>query len=130
MHKIFSRIKYIFLESDLSMSSLIFGMSLMLWGMVAIMIGHVDLLAFAGPTKTIIANWIWALNYIVLGACFITVAILNHPSLLTMLVGAYASLVWTWIASIRQFPVLTSGVTLNIFVVLMGVLLIVRSRKK
>lgn len=129
MRKMLSRLRYVLLESDPSLAGLMFGIALLVWGFVAINIGKHDLIAFAGPLNAVFASWVWVLNFIGLGVLFLVVTMLNFPPMLSLFVGSYACIIWTWLASLRKFPVATSGVTLNIMVIVMGLLLIVRSRR-
>jgi ABC-type uncharacterized transport system permease subunit len=47
-----------------------------------------------------------------------------------MLVGAWATLVWGWIAFVRLENEHTSGIVLNFIVILVGILLVQRSSRK
>lgn len=130
MEKLLNRLRYIWLESDMSLSNMLFGLSLILWGAVAATMGQQDLHTFAGPLDNVVATWVWVLNYFVLGGLFISVSLLNNPPLLGLITGTYATFIWIWISAIRNYPVFTSSVALNSFVIIIGFLLIIRSRKK
>lgn len=130
MQKLLTRLKYIWLESDMSLANFLFGLSLILWGTVAITMAPNDLHTFAGPLDGLVKFWVWALNYFLLGGLFLVVSMLNNPSTLGLLTGTYATFVWLWVSLLRPYPIVTSGAALNSFVVIIGILLIIRSRKR
>lgn len=122
------RIKYILLEADITLASFMMGLALVAWGLVAVFKAPNDFFAFSDAMR--IGNtWFWLFNYLSAGAGFLYVAYKNLPSMPSLLIGSYAILVWTWVASIRDASNLTSGVVLNLIVILMGLLLVQRSSK-
>lgn len=123
------RLKEILLESDVSLASFMMGAGLIMWGVVAIFMAPTDFFTFASSMK-FLGTWFWFINYTLVGSGFIYAAIKKFPPFLSLCVGGYAALIWTWIASIRGFSNFTSGVTLNIIVIVMGILLVQRSGTK
>ena len=124
-----NRTKEIFLESDISLASTLLGLGLIFWGLFAILMAPGDFFTFA-VSMQVASTWFWFANYMGAGIGFIMAAYLRLPTGLSLIVGTHACLVWTWIAAIRGFSNLTSGVTLNGIVIVMGVLLVQRSGKK
>ena len=123
------RIKEILLESDLSLASFLLGLGLIFWGLFAINMAPTDFFSFADSMR-VGTGWFWLANYLIGGAGFIAAAYYRFPPGLSLFVGTHACLVWTWIAVIRGYSNITSGVTLNVLVVVMGLLLTQRSGKK
>lgn len=123
------RLNEIFLESDLSLAAMLMGICLVLWGLVAFIVSPSDFYSFSRDMK-LGSPWLWLANYLVVGALFVAVAYHKFPPLPSLLVGTYACLVWTWVASVRGSSNVTSGVTLNILVIVMGMLLVQRSGRK
>jgi hypothetical protein len=102
------------------------GLGLIMWGLIAAVMAPSDLYTFSNNLHFGTTAF-WIANYIVVGILYITAAIRNHPPMLSLLVGGYSTLIWTWIASMRGTANFTSGVTLNIIVIVMGLLLVQRS---
>ena len=123
------RLREILLDSDLTIAAFILGWGLIFWGGVAVSIRPSDLLTFAGSMEAG-SPIFWVANYIGVGMGYIWVSYKRFPPLSSLLIGGYSCLVWTWIASIRGSSNITSGVTLNAVVILMGVLLVQRSARK
>lgn len=123
------RLREILLESDLSLASFLLGLGLIFWGIFAIGMAPQDFFSFADSMR-VGNSWFWLSNYILAGLGFMAAAYFRFPSGLSLLVGTHACLIWTWIAAIRGFSNITSGVTLNVLVVVMGLLLTQRSGKK
>lgn len=123
------RFKEIFLESDISLACTMLGLGLIFWGCVAIYMNPADFFSFSEAMK-FGTTWMWFANYAMAGCGFIWAAHRKFPPALSLLVGTHACLVWTWIASVRGFSNVTSGITLNAIVICMGALLIQRSGKR
>ena len=121
-----NRIKEIFLQSDISLASMMLGLGMIFWGLFAVVMAPGDFFTFADSMK-FAGTWFWFCNYVLSGSGFIYVALRRFPAMPSMLIGTHACLVWTWIAAIRGFSNVTSGVTLNFIVITMGLLLVQRS---
>ena len=123
------RTKEIFMDSDISLAAMMLGIGMIFWGGFAVVMAPGDFFTFA-VTMQFAGTWFWLANYILSGIGFIYVAHQQFPSTVSLIVGAHACMVWTWIATIRGFSNITSGVTLNFIVIAMGVLLVQRSGRK
>ena len=122
-----SRIKHILLQSDLSLSTFVLGIALVLWGVIAFFMVPLDLVAFVGDFSKG-TPLLWAINYVVAGIGFVWVTLKGFPAMSSLLVGCYCCVMWTWIASVRNYSSnLTSGLTLNLVVIFLALLLIQRS---
>lgn len=124
-----SRIHEILLESDLSLSALILGAAMIFWGVTAMVMAPADFFTFA-DTMRLGTTWFWFWNYTMVGAGFMCCAVRKFPPLTSLLIGGYAVLAWTWVASMRGSANFTSGVTLNAVVIVMGCLMVQRSGAK
>lgn len=124
-----NRIKEIVLDSDISLASMLMGVGLIMWGLVAVFMAPDDFFTFADTVK-VAGTWFWLANYVGIGIGFIYVSIHGFPPFSSLLIGGYATLAWAWIAAMRGFSNFTSGVTLNFIVIVMGCLLVQRSGRK
>lgn len=123
------RINEILMDSDLSLSAFILGAALILWGMTAVIMAPEDFFTFA-DTMHVGSTWFWFANYVLIGFGFMCCAYRGFPPLMSLLIGGYAVLAWTWVASMRGTANFTSGVTLNAVVIVMGCLMVQRSGKQ
>ena len=123
------RLYEILFESDLSMACFMLGLGLIAWGLVAVFMAPADFFSFADGMR-FGGVWFWFANYMIAGYGFVYVAMHRFPQGISMLVGVHAGLVWTWIAGIRGFSNITSGITLNAIVIVMGFLLCQRTGVK
>jgi hypothetical protein len=126
---IMKRIKEILLDSPLDLSAFLLGIALVAWGIVAYFLAPDDYFNFAQATKYFSIHF-WLANYILVGIGFVLTAIHRFPPVGSMLVGAWATLVWGWIAFVRLENEHTSGIVLNFIVILVGILLVQRSSRK
>ena len=122
------RLHEIFIESDLSLSAAILGVAMVFWGCTALIMTPKEFFDFSDTMK-LGSVWFWFANYTLVGAGFFCCAFRKFPPLLSLLIGGYAVLAWTWVASMRGSANFTSGVTLNAVVIVMGCLMIQRSGK-
>lgn len=124
-----SRLKEILLESDITLAAFMLGIGLIAWGLVAVMMSPVDLFFFADVAKS--TTWLfWLWNYEAVGAGFIWLSYKRFPPMPSLLIGAYAIIMWTWIATLRSTANLTAGLVLNFIVIIMGCILLQRSNVK
>ena len=123
------RVKYILTESDPSLAVFLLGIGLMLWGGFAVVMRPSDFYTFSSAME-LGGTWFWFLNYMGAGYGFIWLSVKGFPPTSTLIIGGYACLAWTWIAAIRGFSNVTSGVTLNALVIIVGAVMIQRSGKK
>lgn len=121
-------LKYILLCSDISLACFVLGCGLILWGIIAGIMSPKDVFTFAGD-MAILNPVFWVANYIALGSGFIYVTMRSFPNLPSLFVGGYGTVIWSWIAAYRGSANFTSGVTLNVIVILMSIILIQRSRR-
>lgn len=121
------RLKYIFLDSDISLAAFLMGVGLLFWGGFAIVMDPKAFFTFTSAME-IGPTWFWLGNYLVAGAGFVYVAYKEFPAGPSLFVAVHGGLVWTWIASVRGFSNVTSGVTLNILVIIMAFIVAQRSK--
>lgn len=124
-----NRLKEILMHSDLTLSAFLLGIGLIVWGTIAVIMSPADMYSFANAVQSTTFLF-WVFNYFFVGVGFVCVSIKKFPPLASLLVGTYATLMWTWIASIRGSSNFTAGVTLNFIVIVMGLLLVQRSAKQ
>lgn len=124
------RLKFIMLQSDISLSVLLMGCGLVAWGTIAVIWAPSDLLTFAGDMSKVLPAWFWVWNYVGCGALFIYIALKEFPPVPSLFAALWSVLGWTHIAAIRGFSNFTSGVSLNILVIVVGLLIAQRSRVK
>ena len=124
-----NRLKELLLYSELDLAAFILGIGLIAWGIIAFSIQPSDLISFSA-NMLVLSTLGWAMNYVLVGVGFVVCAWKKFPATLSLLVGGYACLVWTWVAAVRGASDFTSGITLNIIVIIMGVLLVQRSGQR
>ena len=123
-----NRLKEILLDSDLTLSAFMLGVGLIAWGLVAAIASPIDLVSFTHVAQS--TTWLfWLWNYEAVGAGFVWLAWRKFPPLPSLLIGAYAAIVWSWIAAIRSSNY-TAGTILNFIVICMACLLLQRSNTK
>jgi hypothetical protein len=123
------RLREILLDSDATLATFILGAALIVWGVTAVAVAPSDFFTFA-DSMHVGSMWFWFANYVLVGAGLILCAFYKFPPLPSLLIGGYAVLAWTWVASARGSANFTSGVTLNIIVIVMGCLIVQRSGRK
>ena len=128
-NKFFPRVKEILLESDITFAVLLLGFSMILWAVFAIVMAPDDFMTFSNSMK-VGATWFWFANYAIVGAGLMYVAVHRLPPGASMFFGGWGCVAWSYIAAIRGFSNITSGVTLNFLVVLVCFLIAQRSRAK
>lgn len=117
---------YVLMESDITFALVVLGISANLWGMIGL-IHQSDLQWFAHGFAFEFSPWVWALNHMIVGWCFIHVALRDLPKGRTLLLGWYVITVWTIIMVQRPNSSFSSGVTLNAVFIFMAGLMIQRS---
>jgi hypothetical protein len=125
MENILLRLKEILLESDITLASFMLGWGLFWWGIFAFFLSPQD---FSVVDTQNVMNMFWFFNYVGVGLGYVYVAYRKFPSMTSMLIGGYSCVIWTWVAAMKSTSSnLTSGITLNLIVIAMGILLIQRS---
>ena len=125
-----SRIGHILLEADVTLASFLLGLGLIGWGLIALTMAPIDLVTFSNAVQS--TTWLfWLFNYEAVGAAFVYLAYANFPPTASLLTGAYAIIMWSWIAAIRDSVAsYTAGTVLNFIVIIMGCILLQRSQVK
>lgn len=124
------RFKFIMLESDISFAVFWMGVGLILWGVIAVVWAPGDFLTFAGDMSKVVPALVWFFNYVGCGVLFVCIALKDFPPAPSLLASLWSVLAWTYIAGIRGFSNFTSGVSLNILVIVIGLMIAQRSRVK
>lgn len=119
----------ILINSDLRLLCLLHGFLMIAWGSIGMFIHPEDLIRLATDFIFFLPVF-WGLNIIGVGMAYIYVAIKNLPQGLSLGLGTYVVCCWTWIAVSRPVSSVTSGVTLNLTVIIVGALLIHRSGRQ
>ena len=124
------RIGDILLRSDVTLAAFLLGWGLMAWGMIALAMSPKDLVVFTHVIQS--TTWLfWLGNYMGVGAAFVYLAYSKFPPIPSLLTGAYAIIMWSWIAAIRDSVAsYTAGTVLNFIVIIMGCILLQRSQVK
>ena len=123
------RISDILLRSDVTLSTFMLGVGLVAWGAVAAWMSPADLIFFADASKS--TTWLfWLFNYLGAGLGFVLIAWHRFPPLPSLLVCAYAVIMWSWIAAMRSASNLTAGTVLNWIVICMAALILIRTNVK
>jgi hypothetical protein len=123
------RIPNIFLYGDITFACVVLGMGMILWGVLGLL-RPIDLQWFAAGFALEVAPWLWGVNHLLVGVGFIHVAVRHFPRGRCLLLGTYGAVAWTWIMMGRPSSSFSSGVTLNIIIVFMSMLIVQRSGAK
>jgi hypothetical protein len=121
------RVPEILLHSDIQFACVVLGLMMIVWSLIGILIRPADIAFFAKDFAFEVAPWLWALNHIACGLGFIHCAVRHFPPGRSLLFGAYAVMVFTWVAVGRPAASFSSGMTLNACVIFMGCVLVQRS---
>lgn len=116
----------ILLTGDITFGCVMLGLSMMLWSAFG-MFKTTDIAWFASGFAFEWSPWLWAMNHALVGYGFIHCAIHKFPPGRSLMLGTYCCCVWTMIAVGRPAASFSSGMTLNIVVIVMGALLTHRS---
>jgi hypothetical protein len=119
----------ILIDGDLSLVAVLLGFGMIVWGSIGIFLNPQDLFVFAKDFAFQMPIF-WGINSIGLGFAFLWVAVKKFPAGPCLLLGTYCVTVYTWIAVSRAVSSITSGVTLNLLVIVVGALIIHRSGHK
>ena len=115
---------------DLTLAGVLMGFAMILWGLIGVFVSPpVDMQWFVRDFVLSSVPF-WFCNHVGAGAAFIWCSVRKFPHPQSLFLGAYCTMMWTFIAVSRPVASFTSGMTLNLVVILMGVLLIHRSGKK
>lgn len=120
------RIPDILLYGDITFACTVLGFGMIMWGTFGL-IRPIDLQWFAGGFAFEVAPWVWGFNSMAVGTGFIHVAVRHFPRGRCLLLGTYGAVVWTWVMMGRPNSSFSSGVTLNIIIVFMSMLVVQRS---
>lgn len=115
-------------EADTRFAFVVLGIACMFWGVLGL-IYTPDIHWFANGFAFEVMPWVWGANHLLFGMALIKVAVDGFPPGISLLVGSYGCMAWTWIALGRPVSSFSSGMTLNLVVILMSVVLVQRSGK-
>jgi hypothetical protein len=121
------RVPEILLQGDIQFACVVLGIMMYLWAFLAVMINPGDIVFFAKDFAFEVNPWVWGLNYVFCGSMFIHCAVRHFPPGRSLLFGAYAVMIFTWVAVGRPVASFSSGMTLNACVIFMGCVLVQRS---
>jgi hypothetical protein len=116
----------ILLTADITFACVMLGLLMMLWSAFG-MFKTTDIAWFANGFAFEWSPWLWAMNHSLVGYGFIHCAIHKFPSGRSLMLGTYCCCIFTLIAVGRPAASFSSGMTLNICVIVMGALLTHRS---
>jgi len=115
---------------DISMVLLLGGMGLILWALFGLFAYRADLAAYAGmfPFGTPL---FWFANYLFCGIAMWVIVALQYPALLSLLVGSWCVVAWSWSALARMTAVATlqTGNATSVIYIIIGILIIHRSSR-
>ena len=117
-------------KADMRLSCVMLGLGLMMWGIIGVAYVPHEVTRAASRFALGDNAFLWAMNYFGVGAGYIWVGVRNLPHPQSMLLGCYSAMIWTMIAVARPTDTFTSGVTLNLIVVIMGLMLVQRSGRR
>lgn len=124
-----SDIQHILTHGDARFAFVVLGLACIFWGVLGLVYTP-DIQWFAKGFALEVAPWLWGLNHLLFGLALVRVAVANFPPGLSLLVGSYGCMAWTWIALGRPVSSFSSGMTLNLVVILMSVVLVQRSGRQ
>ena len=124
-----NRIADTLINGELHLAATLMGAGMILWGSVGLWVRPEDLERFAQDFM-FHHPILWGVHSIVCGMVFIGLAARDFPSQWSLFFGLYGTVIYTWIAMARPVSSFTSGVTLNVFVILMSALCVHRSGRK
>lgn len=119
----------ILMHSDIRFACVVLGLAMGMWACFGLVMRR-DLEWFAMGFALEFSPWLWAVNHWVVGLGFIHVALHKLPKGRCLALGTYAAVVWGWIAMGRPASTFSSGVTLNIVIIFMAMLIVQRSGAK
>jgi hypothetical protein len=125
-HSCSHNIAHILMHGDLSLVGILLGFGMIMWSVVGLVIIPGDLYKFA-EDFFFVAPLFWAFNGMAVGIANIALSCRGYPQGWTLALGIYGTVIYTWIAVARPVASVTSGVTLNVLVVIIHCLLIHRS---
>lgn len=117
-------------KGDMQLSAVMMGFGLILWGSIGVIQFPSEVERAAVKFALGSSPILWALNYIGVGMAFIWVGVKKFPHPQSVLLGSYCAMIWTMIAAARPTENMTSGTSLNVVVIIMGLMLIQRSGRK
>ena len=120
------RIWHIIMHGNIEFACVVLGHGMVLWGLIGALHPS-DLVWFASGFAFEVYPFVWAINHIAIGLGFIYVGTHYLPRWPCLLLGTYGAVVWTWIMMSRPSSSLSSGVTLNVIIVFMSMLIVQRS---
>ena len=126
-----SQLAYVILDGDISMLCLLGGLGLLLWSAFGIFMFTGDMQAYT--TMFPLGNgYFWAINYILCGLSMWFLVAFHFPPLLSLFVGSWVCVIWTWASLARMTAVATlqTGNATSIVYILIGILIIHRSARK
>lgn len=122
-------VTHVLLNADITFASVVLGISMILWGILAAFINPADTKHFSHGFAFEWAPWLWGLNHMAVGYGFIHCALHKFPPGRSLILGTYCCCIWTLIAVGRPAASFSSGMTLNFVVIFMGAILAQRSGK-
>ncbi len=120
----------IILYGDISLTLILGGAGLILWAAIGVFTFIGDLEAYAKLFPVGNAEF-WVINYIGCGVAMWYLAAARLPPFLSLLVGSWVSVIWTWAALARMTAAATqqTGNATSIIYILVGLLIIHRSAR-
>jgi hypothetical protein len=115
-------------KGDIRFACLALGCAMIAWGIIGYLFNPADIAWFA-KDFFLKSELFWFLNCTLVGVGYLYVASRNLPEIPSLMLGVYSSCMWSLIAVSRPAASYTSGITMNFVVILMGAVLIHRSRK-
>ena len=109
---------------------IIHGTSMIVWSLTAFLAHPEDLLIFEKLFADGISKYMgtfWGINALLCGLMEVWLVAKRFPSFPTLMLGAYFAGLWTWVAAVRPMAPPTGSLTINVAVVLVGILLVHRS---
>jgi hypothetical protein len=118
----------IILHADFQLAGLMLGLSMVMWGCISTFVAPNDIAWFA-QDFIFQSTVFWFINHTGAGILWIYASVKKYPHPLSMLLGSWCAMMWTFVQVSRPTSTYTSGMTLNFVVIAMGILLVYRSGK-
>jgi len=123
-------LRQIILYGDISFTVLLGGLGLILWAAFGVLMFTKDLQAYSSmfPYGN---GWFWVANYTGCGLAMWYLVSAQFPPFLSLALGSWVCVIWTWAALARMTAVATlqTGNATSIIYILLGLLIIHRSAR-
>jgi hypothetical protein len=126
-----AEIRYVLLDGDIGMLLLLGGLGLILWAIMGTMKSGSELIAYARMFPFGDASF-WFLNYIACGVSMWVLVARQMPPVLSLLVGGWVTMIWSWslLARVGNVATMQTGNATSVMYIIIGLLIIQRSSRR